>query len=197
MAMIIIINDNEDDNDDLMKVLCAHTLLMMMDCTLSWFHKTPFIKLHTVQMLHIVPGTQCSYLHNVQRLYICKKIYTSHGRTQQTIAQCAWLSGAHSCTALRARKLAQKNIFTQFIWSRFPSRQTHWVLFISLNNFDSIIVSQWEYYKWLNSETSTIHKSMLCLEVSVQSDSHLWMDLFQVRKQVVCGVLGYRYPFHD
>ena len=78
MAMIIIINDNEDDNDDLMKVLCAHTLLMMMDCTLSWFHKTPFIKLHTVQMLHIVPGTQCSYLHNVQRLYICKKIYTSH-----------------------------------------------------------------------------------------------------------------------
>ena len=37
----------------------------------------------------------------------------------------------------------------------------------------------------LNSETSTIHKSILCLEVSVQTDSHLWMDLFQVRRQVV------------
>ena len=37
----------------------------------------------------------------------------------------------------------------------------------------------------LNSETYTIHKSILCLEVSVQTDSHLWMDLVQVRRQVV------------
>ena len=99
MAMIIIINDNKDDNDDLMKVLCAHTLLMMMDCTLSWFHKTPFIKLHKAQMLHTVHGTQGSYLHNVQRLLIAKnftqhmaaaqsrQLHSAHGSQVHTVAQ--------------------------------------------------------------------------------------------------------------
>ena len=108
--MIIIMNDNKDDNDDLMRVLCAHTFLMMMDCTLSWFHKTPF----TAQLLHTVHGTQGSYLHNVQRLHIPKTFYTSHictVSTQQTIAQRALLSGAHSCTASRARKLFSHNSF--------------------------------------------------------------------------------------
>ena len=84
--------------------------LMMMDCALSWFHKTPF----TAQMLHTVHGTQGSYLHNVQRLHIPKTFYTSHVCTvctQQTIAQRAWLSGAHSCTASRARKLFSHNSF--------------------------------------------------------------------------------------
>ena len=69
-------NVNQDDNDDLMKVLCAHTFLMMTDCTLSWFHKTLFIKLHTAQMLHRVQGTKGSYLHHLQRLHIAKKIFS-------------------------------------------------------------------------------------------------------------------------
>ena len=107
MVMIIIMNDNKDDNDDLMRVLCAHTFLMMMDCTLSWFHKTPF----TAQLLHTVHGTQGSYLHNVQRLHIPKIFYTSHVCTGQTIARRALLSGAHSCTASRARKLFSHNSF--------------------------------------------------------------------------------------
>ena len=188
MAMIIIMSGNKDDKDDLIKVLCAHTFLMMMYCTLSWFHKTPFIKLHIAQILHTVHGTQGSNLHNVQRLQIAKN-FTHHMGAMHTADNCT------VCMALRLHTVAQH--WEQESW---PKKYFHTIHLISISlqaDAQSLPVITiltlllfpnndiTSYSEELNSETSTIHKSMLCLEVSVQSDSHLWMDLFQVWRPVV------------
>ena len=121
-VMIIIMNDNKNENDDLMKVLCAHTFLMMMDCTLSWFHKTPFIKLH-----------KCCTEYIACRAHTCTMY---EGCKLQKKLHITWLHTADNCTvrmALRCTKLhsieskiaGAKNIFTRFIRSRFPFGQTN------------------------------------------------------------------------
>ena len=108
MAMMIIMNDNKDDNDDYVDegALCTY---FPDDDGLHFV----FVSQNTFQVAHrtnVAHSTWHAGLIFAQCTKVAhyKKFYTSHNCTQQTIAQCAWLSGAHSCTALRAREPAQK-----------------------------------------------------------------------------------------
>ena len=135
MAMIIIMNDNKDDNADLMRVLCAHTF--------SWWWWTALCLGFTKHLSQHKCCTQ--YMaHRAHTGTMYKGCTFQKHFTHHMFAQCAHsrqMRIALRCTQLHCIE-SKKIIFTQFIWSRFHSRQTHWVLFISLNNFDKTIVSQ-------------------------------------------------------
>ena len=123
MAMIIIMNDNKDDNADLMRVLCAHTF--------SWWWWTALCLGFTKHLSQHKCCTQ--YMAHRAHTYTMYKGCTF--QKHFTITRLHSVHTADNCTArfaLRCTQLhsieSKKIIFTQFIWSRFHSRQTHWVL---------------------------------------------------------------------